>query len=234
MASTVRRIFQEDFGRLVLRKESSRREICQNSTKDGSVTYKIRMIYAVEINRANDAIASAFSTVPIIQRIYDDYQPASLLRKLAAMLPYYFLRFEKNSRLFVAENLGLVVGALLMSEPDHPPLPDRTQELFREVSLLIGSAEDLERWGHIGDGMHSIFDESAFHISVVGVHPSRQNSGIGSALVEAALAIVDSDHDSVFLNAYTESNVRFYERFGFKVEAEATLSDRTPGIWLGM
>ena len=53
-------------------------------------------------------------------------------------------------------------------------------------------------------------------------------------LVEAALAIVDSDHDSLFLNAYTESNVRFYERFGFKVEAEATLSDRTPGIWLGM
>ncbi|MBN2156925.1 MAG: GNAT family N-acetyltransferase [Candidatus Lokiarchaeota archaeon] len=54
------------------------------------------------------------------------------------------------------------------------------------------------------------------YLFALGVHPEKQGEGIGSKLLKLMLDQLDSDIP-VYLETETEKNVRFYERFGFKI-----------------
>jgi len=64
----------------------------------------------------------------------------------------------------------------------------------------------------------------------IGVDPSAQRSGLGSALINRMLPRIDDDARPAFLDTSAPHNLGYYERFGFRVTAESMLPNGIP-LW---
>jgi ribosomal protein S18 acetylase RimI-like enzyme len=71
----------------------------------------------------------------------------------------------------------------------------------------------------------------AYYLDVIGVEPARQGEGIGSALIRSGLDRAHADGADAFLETAIESNVGYYERFGFRVIDEGEPAEGGPHIW---
>lgn len=63
------------------------------------------------------------------------------------------------------------------------------------------------------------------HLVFLGVSPSAQGRGVGSAILKATLAPLDTQGVQAILEATTERNVALYQRHGFEIRNELRLSD---------
>ena len=71
--------------------------------------------------------------------------------------------------------------------------------------------------------------EQHWHLGPIGVLPTHQGSGIGSILMECFCKEVDACLAKAYLETDLDKNVRFYEKFGFKVVSESEIFDvKTP------
>jgi ribosomal protein S18 acetylase RimI-like enzyme len=69
------------------------------------------------------------------------------------------------------------------------------------------------------------------YLSVLGVDPSAQRTGLGSRLLEPGLERCDREGVPAYLESSKEANVPFYERHGFRVTDEVAMP-RGPKLWL--
>ena len=67
--------------------------------------------------------------------------------------------------------------------------------------------------------------EQHWHLGPIGVLPTHQGSGIGSILMERFCKEVDACLAKAYLETDLDKNVRFYEKFGFKVVSESEIFD---------
>jgi ribosomal protein S18 acetylase RimI-like enzyme len=74
--------------------------------------------------------------------------------------------------------------------------------------------------------------EPHWYLFAIGVDPAKQGRGIGSALLANALGRCDAEGSAAYLEASTETNVRLYERHGFRVREELSMADDAPPVWL--
>ena len=65
--------------------------------------------------------------------------------------------------------------------------------------------------------------EQHWHLGPIGVLPTHQGLGIGSILMERFCKEVDACMAKAYLETDLEKNVRFYEKFGFKVVSESEI-----------
>ena len=70
-----------------------------------------------------------------------------------------------------------------------------------------------------------------YYLAVLGTDPTRQGTGVGSALLEPVLAMCDEDEIPAYLESSKERNVAFYARHGFRVTEEIELPGGPP-VWL--
>jgi putative acetyltransferase len=96
-----------------------------------------------------------------------------------------------------------------------PKLVDAIRASARsEAGLSLVAEEAGEIVGHV---MLSYIDvepgaRQALTVSPLGVRPSHQGRGVGSALMEAVIRLADARGEPLLL---IEGNPRYYERFGF-------------------
>ena len=69
-----------------------------------------------------------------------------------------------------------------------------------------------------------------WYLNGIGVDPSAQRTGLGSALINQMLPRIDDDALPAFLDTSAPDNLGYYERFGFLVTAELTLPNGIP-LW---
>ena len=62
--------------------------------------------------------------------------------------------------------------------------------------------------------------EPYWYLAVLGVDPIHQGQGVGSALLEHQLAVVDAQHEPAYLETSNPAAVPLYERFGFEIVAD--------------
>jgi ribosomal protein S18 acetylase RimI-like enzyme len=62
-----------------------------------------------------------------------------------------------------------------------------------------------------------------WHLGPIGVLPTHQGLGIGSILMDRFCKEVDSCLAKAYLETDLDKNVRFYEKFGFKVVSESEI-----------
>jgi len=60
-----------------------------------------------------------------------------------------------------------------------------------------------------------------WHLGPIGVLPSHQGTGVGSMLMQRFCHEVDLCRAEAYLETDLDKNVRFYEKFGFRLVAEA-------------
>ena len=70
-----------------------------------------------------------------------------------------------------------------------------------------------------------------WYLYYIGVTPTQQGHGIGSALLAPMLARADTEALPCYLETGVARNVGFYERHGFQVVANGTLPGEGPRLW---
>jgi ribosomal protein S18 acetylase RimI-like enzyme len=121
-----------------------------------------------------------------------------------------------------------LAGAALWAPPDAWAAP--AGELVRGLPYVTWRRAPLVIYG-LGNVERRHPREPHYYLAVLGVDPTRQHEGIGSALLRGGLEVCDREGVPAYLETGKERNVRFYERHGFQVTGEIELP-RGPRVWL--
>jgi GNAT superfamily N-acetyltransferase len=140
----------------------------------------------------------------------------------------------------VARVDGQVAGTAIWYAPgDFPMTTLRQARLFPAMlAMLRFGPAMVTRLGQMEQNAKVAFPkEPCWYLAALGVDPARQGQGIGSRLMESALAEIDAGtgaagraaRGAAYLETGEMANVRFYERFGFQVREDALQLAPAPG-----
>ena len=74
--------------------------------------------------------------------------------------------------------------------------------------------------------------EPHWYLGVLGTEPEHQGKGFGGALMRPILQRCDHEGIGAYLESSKESNVPYYQRFGFEITHEVALPKGGPTAWL--
>jgi len=128
----------------------------------------------------------------------------------------------------VAENEGDIIGVASVERDSGKALLRMASMMkwrFLKEAIALKKAITAEGFRFFNQYMRfttSVRPKGVHHYLVfIGVSPASQGRGIGSGMLRFVHRIVDADETSlgVGLDTENEANVRYYERFGYKVVA---------------
>ncbi|MBT8356628.1 MAG: GNAT family N-acetyltransferase [Deltaproteobacteria bacterium] len=120
---------------------------------------------------------------------------------------------------FLAKEKQNIIGVMRMKSCEGSKATDDPKESKDEND--IGWRKSL--W-HTEWARHEPLSQH-WHLGPIGVLPSHQGLGIGSMLMERFCREVDACMAKAYLETEGDKNVRFYEKFGFKIVAESEIFD---------
>lgn len=130
-----------------------------------------------------------------------------------------------------------VTAAAVFLPPTRAELPadvtDRVRALHGQAGIarLVDAADAIERHSAIADEATRNAHENAWVLASVGVLPSHQGNGLGSAVIDAGLAELDDLAQSCRLETSDERTLHLYERLGFTVTCVVDLPAPGPRVW---
>jgi len=150
-------------------------------------------------------------------------------------------RLERFFRLVSAERLALphgearttddIAGAALWMPPGSTET-SALQDLMLLPSVVRASGLGILRVLRGIAAMDAVHPhEPHWYLPQLGVHPSRQGQGIGSALMRPVLERADADGMPAYLEATTPRSRALYERHGFRVLDVMHMPDDGPPMW---
>jgi ribosomal protein S18 acetylase RimI-like enzyme len=101
-------------------------------------------------------------------------------------------------------------------------LPGLARILGRDLPRVMSASSLMEK-----DHPH----ERHWYLNLIGVEPSAQGLGGGSALLAHTLERCDADGLPAYLDANTERSIPLYQRHGFEVTGEMRLPRGGPTFW---
>lgn len=113
-----------------------------------------------------------------------------------------------------AHVIGAGAGAALWLPPGAEPDDGALTELFRTTvkgPALMDGAQVMQQM------MSYHPQEPHWYLPLIGIDPKRQGEGLGSALLDHALAICDRDDVAAYLESSNPRNVALYQRHGFEI-----------------
>lgn len=117
-------------------------------------------------------------------------------------------------------------GAALWLPPGVHPDEEAMGELLQ--ALTGDHIGDLMGFIEVQANLHPT--EAHWYLPLMGVHPSKQGTGVGSALLSHALSACDEQHLPAYLEATTPESRRLYERHGFEVTGVIQFGS-SPEMW---
>jgi len=183
----------------------------------------LRLATAADVERLRTVLADAFYEDPMLSWLMpnDRTRRAQLRRYFGIELRHYTLA---RGRVWTTDDLA---GTALT-------LPPRAWRAPTRVTLLEGSAflTHLVRATRVGAAMELRHLRGAhYYVRDVGVLPSRQGQGLGSALLRPTLERCDREGLPAYLEASSERSAALYERLGFEIKRELRVSS-SPPLWL--
>ena len=121
--------------------------------------------------------------------------------------------------------------AQLVNDWNIPPLTQTLDELtndWRKGIMLKAVNED----GIIVGTVRGHMAPDGFYIGRLAVLPQWQGRGMGTALLEAIIAIAEACRLVLFTSTKSERNLRLYERFGFRPFKKSTTATGVTLVWL--
>jgi len=125
----------------------------------------------------------------------------------------------------VARAAGGVEGVLVALPPWTFPLPP-PGPAAQLRTLLAQGLRTASRWRTVFEQLSRHHPpEPVAYLSLLGVSPERQGSGVGTALLRAWLTDVDAAGQPAWLETARPENLPFYRRHGFEVAGELSIFD---------
>lgn len=182
---------------------------CEFNSALGSTVAQIRTATIAEQKYIIAGMVLAFSGDPAMRWMYPD--------------PYQYLthfpRFVQafGGQAFAQETAYCIngySGAALWLPPGVEPDVDPLIEILQQSVFESDQADVfavIEQMGHYHPS------QPHWYLPLIGVEPTQQGQGYGSALMQHVLRGCDRDSVSAYLEASKPTNVSFYERHGFKL-----------------
>jgi len=158
--------------------------------------------------RAVSTLVTAFAADPAARWLYPDAEQ---------YLEYFpqFVRafggkaFSDSTADCIADFCGVALWFAPRTQPDEAAVGNVLEQSV-DKGKLPEVFNLLEQMGHFHPG------HPHWYLPLIGVDPSAQNRGLGSALLSRALARCDRERVPAYLESTTPRNSPLYERFGFK------------------
>ncbi|MGC8738529.1 MAG: GNAT family N-acetyltransferase [Candidatus Hydrogenedens sp.] len=178
----------------------------------------IREIREADIDKAVESLVYAFFDDGLVCYMF----PEEKFRK-----EFITWTYERWLRLlmifnsvFVDENVQGVAGCIPPSLYPHIPFRYIMRAgFFRAIPKLIcrNFWRPLRAYWDNQNRTRSEVKEPAWILDILGVHPSAQGKGIGSALVQHVISCANRDKVPAYVITHKEKNIIFYEKNGFKL-----------------
>lgn len=136
---------------------------------------------------------------------------------------------HKERELWIAEDNGEPAGAAIWLKPgDHAFAFSPLKELLTLPKFLsVAGFDGMKRATELGRKMASLHPQKPHaHLVFIGIAPSAQGRGVGSAMLKHTLASLDERGVTAYLECTTARKVALYQRHGFEVSHEFEL----PGL----
>lgn len=118
-------------------------------------------------------------------------------------------------------------GAALWFRPGVHPDEDTLTSLLQESLTEARQGEVFALLEQMG-GYHP--SDPHWYLPIIGVDPSQQGKGHGSALLNHTLLLCDREHQVAYLESTNPRNNPLYERFGFEVVGTIQVGN-SPPVW---
>jgi ribosomal protein S18 acetylase RimI-like enzyme len=188
---------------------------------------EVRTAQRSEIDGIAGAMARAFADDPALGFLLGEgRREERLTRFFAAELEHVAFPHE-----IVWTTDGLLGGAI-WAKPGHwrvpvaatiRETPDMLPVFGRRLGLAVWTRLRMER-------LHPKRPES-YYLAAIGLDPSQQGRGLGSALMSPMLERMDSERTAAYLEASSTRSRALYERHGFVTTGEIRLPRGGPPIW---
>ena len=173
--------------------------------------HAVRRATSSDLDSAAVVLAAAFDTYPWTRWVLPSDGYAERLEEVQRL----YIAHALNHGFVVVDEQVRAVAAFL--PPDAPAPTEHTQQRVGELhgprlAALVGLSLPQAPAG-------------SWTLETVGVDPSLQGAGLGTAVVAAGLAIVDQQGGAVALETSDARNVRLYQRLGFTIAATTTVPE---------
>ena len=132
---------------------------------------------------------------------------------------FYELFIALPGIVFLAKEKQNIIGVMRMKSCEGSKAADAPKNAKDENNIGWRKSVWHTEWGR-----HDPLEQH-WHLGPIGVLPTHQGSGIGSILMERFCKEVDACLAKAYLETDLDKNVRFYEKFGFKVISESKIYD---------
>lgn len=136
---------------------------------------------------------------------------------LEEILALQYLAYQSEARLF---------GSM-----DIPPLKQTIEEVCDEYEkgTILKAVDDA---GTIIGSVRAYQENRTVYIGKLMVHPNMQKQGLGTKLLLAIEQEYPNQKYEVFTSTKSISNIRLYEKLGYKIFKEETVSEELQFVYL--
>lgn len=156
-----------------------------------------------------DALVLAFVTDPVFRWAYPS--PHEYLQHFPEFVRIYGGQAFDHGTAHYVEDFA---GAALWLPPGVRPDEEEMSALFEDSLPADRQAQAFSVLEQL-DGYHPEGD--FWHLPFIGVEPTRQRRGYGSALLGHALAVCDREGSVAYLESSNPMNIPLYARHGFEI-----------------
>jgi ribosomal protein S18 acetylase RimI-like enzyme len=156
-----------------------------------------------------DVVVRAFSTDPVARWAWPD--PQQYLVHFPSFVKAFGGRAFTHGSAYYVEGYA---GAALLLPPDVHPDQDALVTIMQRSMpehMQKNASAVFEQMGRYHPG------EPHWYLPLIGVDPSQQGKGFGSALMQHALVQCDRDNKLAYLESTNPKNIPLYERHGFEL-----------------
>jgi ribosomal protein S18 acetylase RimI-like enzyme len=188
----------------------------------GGGAVAVRPLVKADEGAAAAVLSSSHQDYPAFASVFPDGE-----RRRRALSAFFRATVHDAVKAGVAHGAdrgGELLGVGLWLPPGASPLsaPRKLRMLPAMTRVFAAAPASFATFARYGGNVERAHPaEPHWYLVVLGVRHGGQRQGVGTALVEAGLELVDADGAGCYLETSDPANVAFYERFGFRVRDPA-------------
>lgn len=189
----------------------------------------VRLVVPGDRGRVAASLAAAFADDPVFEYLVPGVDPAERERRIR---PFFAVEVQMRARVAGAWTTPAGEGAALWAPPDRWRTGALDGLRMAWPILRAAGPRSMASMAALSAVEKVHPREPHWYLAVLGTDPGHQGRGIGAALLEPVLERCDQEGLPAYLESSKESNVPYYERFGFRTTDDITLARGGPTLYL--